>query len=87
MPQWKKCKYSIHNNNRFIFSSPEREGGINIQFTMIIDLFTPRLRKEECQYLIYNNIGIINLFTPRLRKGSVNFQFTMITDLFIFHSI
>ncbi len=70
-------EYVILNYTNF-FPSPFKEKGgflrvgvrirVNIQFTMIINLFTSRLREGECKYLIHNNNGFIH---PLLVRGTV----------------
>ena len=65
----KECKYSIYNDNRFIYLPAYKEGSINIQFTMIMNLLTSHLRKRECKYLIYNDNRFIY---PLPRGGNVN---------------
>ncbi len=42
--------------------------GLNIQFMMILDLFTPRLRGGDCTYSIHDDRGIIH---PSPVRGAV----------------
>ncbi len=49
-------------------------GSVDSQLTLIIDLFTLRLRRGECKYSIYDDNRFIH---PR-----VNFEFMMIINLF-----
>ena len=64
-----ECKYSIYDNNRFIYPPPEG-GSVNIQFTIIIDLFIPCLkgRSINIQFII-----IIDLFTPCFERGECKY--------------
>ena len=80
-PRLKKreYKYSIHNDNRFIHTLPEKKEfkylfwvridlfplclskkHVNIEFTMIMDLFTFYFRGEKCKYRIPNGNEVIH---------------------------
>ena len=60
----RKRNANIHNDNRFIYFLPVRES-VNMQLTMIIDLFPPAWEKKSVNISF---IILIDLFIPHLRR-------------------
>ena len=48
-----------------LFTPRLRGKRVNIQFTMIIDLFILYLRERQCKYSIHNDNGLIYLLPQR----------------------
>ena len=49
-----------------LFARRQEKESVNIQFTMIIDLFISHLREKECKYFIHNDKEFIH--PPPVRK-------------------